>query len=160
MVHALRPYQASDLTALLQLYRNAVLSQCPPLYDAEQVRAWAQHSLQSDAVAGAIERGWTLVNPAGPGNDEPAAFAVLDPIDRLSLLYCDGRFSRQGRAAALVAAAEAHASGCGMGQLRTEASQLSRPLLLRRGWHIEAEETVLFAGVGFVRWRMIKDLRR
>jgi hypothetical protein len=42
--------------------------------------------------------------------------------------------------------------------LRTEASQLSRPLLERRGWRIEAEEEVLFAGVSFRRWRMIKAL--
>jgi len=43
-------------------------------------------------------------------------------------------------------------------RLRTEASQLSRPLLERRGWRVEAEETVLFAGAWFQRWRMIREL--
>jgi hypothetical protein len=31
-------------------------------------------------------------------------------------------------------------------------------LLERLGWQLEAEETVLFAGEPFVRWRMIRDL--
>lgn len=158
MEHQLRPYQASDLRALLQLYRAAVQSQCSGFYDAEQVRAWAGHAGPDGAVAAAIEQGWTLVNPAWPGSSELAAFAVLEPIDRLSLLYCDGRFSRQGRASALLMAAEREARARGVSQLRTEASQLSRPLLLRHGWQIEAEETVLFAAVCFVRWRMIKTL--
>ena len=39
-------------------------------------------------------------------------------------------------------------------RLRTEASQLSRPLLERRGWRVDAEETVTLGGVPFLRWRM------
>lgn len=158
MDHELRPYRAADLAALLQLYRAAVQSQCGDHYTTEQVMAWAAHAGPGGAVAAAIERGWTLVNPVQPGSAELAAFAVLDPIDRLSLLYCDGRFCRQGRASALLRAAESEAHARGVIQLRTEASQLSRPLLLRLGWQIEAEETVLFAAVRFVRWRMIKTL--
>ena len=45
-----------------------------------------------------------------------------------------------------------------MKRLRTEASQLSRPLLERRGWQVDAEETVILGGVSFLRWRMGKDL--
>jgi GNAT superfamily N-acetyltransferase len=82
----------------------------------------------------------------------------LDPIDRLSLLYCRGRSSRQGRATALLEAMESIARNEGCRQLRTEASQLSQPLLLRQGWQVEAEETVPYAGELFTRWRMIKAL--
>jgi len=70
-----------------------------------------------------------------------------------------GACSRQGRANALLEALEGHARSQGVLRLRTEASQLSRPLLLRRGWQIDDEETVLFAGVRFVRWRMGKPLQ-
>jgi len=45
-----------------------------------------------------------------------------------------------------------------VGQLRTEASQLSRPLLERQGWRLEAEETAWYDGVAFQRWRMVRDL--
>ncbi|MBM5797227.1 MAG: GNAT family N-acetyltransferase [Cyanobacteria bacterium M_surface_7_m2_040] len=157
--HQLRPFQQADLPQLLRVYGEAVRSQCPGLYSPQQVQAWARHPLQHSAVAAAIERGWCLVNPVLPSAAAIAAFGVLEPLDRLSLLYCEGRWSRQGRANALLAALEEHARSQGVPRLRTEASQLSRPLLLRRGWQIDAEETVLFAGVSFVRWRMAKPLQ-
>jgi hypothetical protein len=53
---------------------------------------------------------------------------------------------------------EQHARASGCAQLHTEASQLSRPLLQRRGWLTAATEDVIFAGVPFQRWRMIKPL--
>jgi hypothetical protein len=53
---------------------------------------------------------------------------------------------------------EQHARASGCAQLHTEASQLSRPLLQRRGWLTAATEVVTFAGVPFQRWRMIKPL--
>lgn len=156
--HQLRSYRNGDLPQLLSVYAEAVRSQCPGFYSPEQVQAWARHPLQHDAVAATIERGWVLVNPVQPGAAAIAAFAVLEPGDRLALLYCAGHWSRQGRANALLTAVETHAHNHGVTRLRTEASQLSRPLLLRRGWQIDAEESVLFAGVRFVRWRLYKDL--
>jgi hypothetical protein len=57
-----------------------------------------------------------------------------------------------------VRALEGEARRQGVRRLRTEASQLSRPLLQRLGWQVEASETVPYAGVLFERWRMIKAL--
>jgi GNAT superfamily N-acetyltransferase len=156
--HILRAAEPWELAALLGVYAAAVRSQCTGLYSPRQVEAWAGHGQPEGAVAATIDRGFTLVNPVAPGDERLAAFAVLDPDDRLALLYCDGRWSRQGRAAALVRALEQRARQQGVHQLRTEASQLSRPLLLRLGWQIEACETVPYAGVLFERWRMIRAL--
>jgi GNAT superfamily N-acetyltransferase len=75
-------------------------------------------------------------------------------MDRLALLYCRGRSSRKGLATRLVQSLEAHARRAGQSHLRTEASQLSRPLFERLGWRVEEEETILFAGQPFLRWRM------
>ena len=157
-MHLLRPFASSDLPQLLSVYGTAVRSQCGPYYAPEQVQAWAEHGQPGGELAATISRGWTLVNPVAASDSRIAAFAVLDPSDRLALLYCDGRWSRQGRGAALVQALECEARQRGVQRLRTEASQLSRPLLQRLGWQIEANETVPYAGVLFERWRMIKTL--
>lgn len=154
----LRPLVAADLPELVELYRDAVLSQTRGLYSDPQIQAWAHHAAGGAALAEALRRGVGLASCSGPPQRSIEAFALLDPIDRLSLLYCRGRSSRQGRATALLAALEQLARGRGCRRLRTEASQLSRPLLERIGWRLEAEEEVLFAGVLFRRWRMIKDL--
>lgn len=152
----LRPLQAADAQDLIAIYGDAVLQQGAGRYSAEQLRTWAGHAAEGGAIARALELGHGLASLEG---GDIAAFGVLEPLDRLSLLYCRSQSSRRGHASAILRALEQHAQAQGVQQLRTEASQLSRPLLLRRGWQVEAEETVRFAGVWFRRWRMIKPLQ-
>ena len=154
----IRLLQSGDRDALAEVYHDAVTSQALGLYSNVQLQAWADHGWQSDAIDQALAHGYGLASCGGPGLQSIEAFGILCPIDRLSLLYCRGRSCRQGRSGAIVGALEAHARDSGCSQLRTEASQLSRPLLTRLGWQVEAQEEVRFAGVFFIRWRMIKIL--
>ncbi|MEB3320742.1 MAG: GNAT family N-acetyltransferase [Cyanobium sp.] len=159
----LRPLVPADLAEIREVYGDAVRSQTPTLYTPAQVLAWADHAAEADVLAIPLQQGYGLASTtAGPAEtNQPGrieAFGILHPLDRLSLLYCRGRAGRQGRASAILVALERHAQQRGILRLRTEASQLSRPLLERRGWQVEAEETVLFAGVWFQRWRMIRVL--
>lgn len=154
----LRSLSPDDVEQVLAVYADAVLSQAAGLYAPRQIEAWAGHAQASPELRAVLMRGRGLVSCAAHDPSVVEAFAVLDPLDRLSLLYCRGRSSRQGRATALLHALEAIARAGGCRQLRTEASQLSRPLLQRCGWQVEAEETVPYAGELFTRWRMIKAL--
>ena len=155
----LRPLRPNDLAQVAKVYRDAVLSQAATLYSPEQVQAWAAHGVADHGpFREPLLRGFGLVSCGGAGGGEVEAFGLLDPPDRLALLYCRGRSARQGRATALLGALEAHSRSQGYRRLRTEASQLSRPLLERKGWQVEAEETAFYAGVAFQRWRMIKEL--
>ena len=154
----MRILQPSDRDQLAEVYRDAVISQAIGLYSDSQLEAWANHGWRSDVMERALQQGFGLASLATTSANTIEAFAVLEPLDRLALLYCRGRSCRQGRSSSLVRALESHAKQHGCQQLRTEASQLSRPLLERLGWQVDAEETVLFAGVVFTRWRMIKPL--
>lgn len=154
----LRPLRPEDWAQVAEVYADAVRSQATPLYRPEQIQAWAAHPFHNRAFQEALERGHGLVGhpPERPASVE--AFALLDPPDRLSLLYCRGRSSRQGLATALVRALEDHARSAGEHRLRTEASRLSRPLLERLGWSVDGTEEILFAGEPFLRWRMSTSL--
>jgi putative acetyltransferase len=167
----LRPLTPADHDALVEVYRDAVLSQTQGLYSQAQIAAWAGHADHSGVLQQPLREGFGLASTAEdlPAADRPGggrltegkpieAFGILHPPDRLALLYCRGRSCRQGRSSAILEALERHAAQLGRSWLRTEASQLSRPLLLRRGWLVEQEERVLFAGEWFQRWRMIKAL--
>ena len=86
------------------------------------------------------------------------AFAVRYPADRLALIYCRGRSSRQGYATTLLAKLESEARQEGENRLITEASLFSYPLLLRCGWTVLANEIVQIGGISFDRYRMEKRL--
>lgn len=154
----IRPLQPDDYQQLVAVYHEAVISQAGNLYSPSQIEAWSQQASRNHDLRSSLRRGHGLVSTAVHDGAIIEAFALLDPIDRLALLYCRGRSSRQGRASALLEALEGHARSRGVPRLRTEASQLSRPLLERRGWVVDAEETVTLGGVAFLRWRMGKDL--
>ncbi|MFO8238553.1 MAG: GNAT family N-acetyltransferase [Prochlorococcaceae cyanobacterium] len=153
----LRRLGPADHDDVLAVYRDAVLSQTGGRYSKAQIEAWAHHPARSGALRQPLADGYGLASTALE-SASIEAFGVLHPDDRLALLYCRGRACRQGRASAILRALEEQARRQGQRRLRTEASQLSRPLLERRGWLVEAEETVLFGGAWFQRWRMIKPL--
>jgi len=157
-MHHLRSLSPDDLPQVVAVYRDAVITQATAFYAPQQIRAWSEHAARDRGVQEALERGYGLASCSASNPGIIEAFALLDPVDRLALLYCRGRSSRQGRAGTILSALEQHAWSQGVARLRTEASQLSRPLLERRGWQVDAEETVLFAGTWFQRWRMVKAL--
>jgi hypothetical protein len=156
----LRVLHPGDLDQVATVYHDAVISQTKGLYSKAQIAAWANHAHTSNAVREALLRGYGLASCAANDPNLIEAFGVLDPLQRLSLLYCRGRASRQGRGRRILQSLEIHAWKQGCRQLHTEASQLSKPLLLNLGWQIDAEETVIFAGESFTRWRMIKELNQ
>jgi hypothetical protein len=158
VVALIRRLRSRDLPQVIAVYREAVLSQAPGLYSPAQVEAWASHPAREPDFARSFARGYGLASCSGACGERVEAFGLLDPADRLSLLYCRGSACRQGRGTALVRSLEAHARAGGRDRLRTEASRLSRPLLERLGWRLEAEEEVILAGEAFRRWRMIRDL--
>jgi putative acetyltransferase len=155
-----RPLLPADWAQVVEVYADAVHTLAAPHYRPEQIHAWASHPSDNREFSEALARGQGLV---GCPDDQPQrveGFALLDPADRLSLLYCRGRSSRQGLATRLVRALEEQARAGGQRRLRTEASRLSRPLLERLGWAVDAEERILFAGQPFLRWRMSTVLQR
>ncbi|EDY39483.1 acetyltransferase, gnat family protein [Cyanobium sp. PCC 7001] len=157
-MNRLRILEARDLNQLLAVYQDAVSTQAVDLYTPLQIAAWSGHAQRSNVIARCLAAGYGLGIHREGNPSCLEAFGILHPSDRLALLYCRGSACRQGHATAILERLEAHARAAGVPQLRTEASQLSRPLLLRRGWTMEAEENVELGGEQFLRWRMIKPL--
>jgi putative acetyltransferase len=156
---SLRVLQPADLDQLIEVYRDAVISQAVGLYTPSQIAAWSEHAARSNVLRDSLRDGHGVASCPLDDPTRIEAFGILDPRDRLALLYCRGNACRQGRASAILDHLTDHARRQGVKQLRTEASQLSRPLLLRRGWSLEAEETVRLGNASFLRWRMIRPLQ-
>ena len=93
---------------LREIFADAIESQAPGLYTPDQIRAWTSLAW----LPGVLDRlfrdgdGWI--------SGEGAAFAMRQPQDRLALLYCRGRASRQGHGTALVKRIECDARADGL----------------------------------------------
>lgn len=84
----LREYEDADLPGVIEVYSDAVRKITPGLYTPEQVEAWAAFAETGDQLAPLLAQGYRLVIESEAGID---AFAVLDPADYVSLLYCRAR---------------------------------------------------------------------
>jgi GNAT superfamily N-acetyltransferase len=155
MTNQIRRLEPRDHDALVEIYREAVLTSTAPLYTAPQQSAWAR---QCNAIRPMLQRGQGLVCSDGSGR--LLAFCLRDPEDRIALLYGHPAAQRQGYGRALLLASQAEAAATGQRHLRTEASLISRPLFEALGWRISWREELLIGGVHFERFRMHTSLQR
>ena len=148
----MRLIRPTDSPLLREIYVDALQTQAAQAYSPDQIRAWANLAWLPGLFDRTLEEGQGWISGIDDG------FAIRHPANRLSMLYCRGRSSRQGHGSALVQAIEDDAQRTGIQRLQTEASLLSRPMLKQRGWTVIAPEPFMIAGVTFVRFQMEKIL--
>ena len=149
---ALRRIRPADAFLLREIFADAIESQASGLYTPQQIRAWISLAWLPGVLDCVFQHGDGWISGDG------AAFAMRQPQDRLALLYCRGRASRQGHGAALVKRIECDARADGLVHIHAEASLLSLPLLERCGWRFLRHETFTVAGVPFEHHRMERQL--
>lgn len=155
MTNRIRRLEAGDHDALVEIYRQAVLTSTAASYTVQQQSAWAS---QCEAIRPWLHRGQGLVSCGS--HQQVEAFCLRAPSDRIALLYCHPAAQQRGHGRALLAASEAEAAAQGERHLCTEASLISRPLFEARGWQVSWREELLIAGIHFLRFRMHKQLRQ
>ena len=82
MPHQVRRLNSNDHDALMEIYRQAVLGSTAELYSEAQQWAWAE---QSNTLRSLLRKGEGFV--ISNQRDEPMAFSLRYPADRLALLY-------------------------------------------------------------------------
>ena len=149
----LRPCESSDEMVLREVYEDAIRTCDTSLYSQEQIQAWSALAYLPGVLDKPLKHGCGWVSCV---NKKIEAFALKYPKNRLALLYCRGRSSRQGHATALLHQIEKDTFKDRPINLKTEASLCSYQLLLRHGWRIIAPEEIHVGGVHFSRYLMEK----
>ena len=139
--------------SLREVYADAIRTCDQSLYSQEQIDAWSALAYLPGILDKPLNQGLGWVSCV---NKTIEAFAVKFPHNRLALLYCRGRSSRQGHATALLNQIEQDTLIDRPITLKTEASLCSYQLLLRHGWTIIAPEEIQIGGVYFSRYLMEK----
>ena len=151
----LRPCESSDELALREVYADAIRTCVGSSYSQEQIEAWSALAYLPGILDKPLKEGVGWVSCV---NKTIEAFALRYPNNRLALLYCRGRSSRQGHATALLHQIESDTFKERPINLKTEASLCSYKLLLNHGWKIIAPEEIQIGGVNFTRYLMEKTL--
>ncbi len=151
----LRSIRNTDYLCVRDVYADSIHSQGGTLYSNDQLQAWSSLASLPGIFDRALEegKGWLIVQ-----KNVAEAFAIRFPLDRLALLYCRGRSTRQGFATMLLERVELDALEEKVEILFTEASLFSYPLLLKCGWINQSLEKIKIAGIPFDRYRMYKKL--
>ncbi len=138
---------------LREVYEDAICTSSNSLYSEEQIDAWSGLAYLPGVLDKPLTegKGW-----ASCVDSVIEAFAVKYPQDRLALLYCRGRSSRQGHATDLLNKIDEEAQEDQTIRLSTEASLFSYQLFLNHGWKTISPETIKIGGVIFYRYLMEK----
>ncbi|MCB1874783.1 MAG: GNAT family N-acetyltransferase [Chromatiales bacterium] len=145
-----RPAIEADLPVLRALYRDAVLGVGRTAYSAEQVDVWVNFSAEAGFEGFILSADTYVALKQGA----IVAFCGLADEGHLASIYVGRAHQRCGIGLALlnyVLARHPHPSS---GRYYTEASEFSRPLFLRAGFHLVGIEKVQRNGVGFERYLM------
>ena len=138
---------------LREVYEDAICTSANALYSQEQIDAWSGLAYLPGVLDKPLNEGKGWVSCV---DSVIEAFAVKYPKDRLALLYCRGRSSRQGHATDLLNKIDEEAQEDETIRLSTEASLLSYKLFLSHGWKIISPEIIKIGGVAFGRYLMEK----
>ena len=151
----LRAMTRNDDYALREVYADSIDTQGQLLYSREQIEVWKSLAWLPGVLDTTFRegKGWVIEN-----KHEIEAFAVRYPNNRLALLYCRGRSTRQGFATMLLKKLTLEACKEGHRVLYAEASLFSYSLLLKMGWNIQSMQKIKIGGVRFDRYLMTRIL--
>lgn len=145
-----------DLSAVADIYRDAIRRSGSAHYSPSQVEAWSSFADEEARFGEWIGRATTYValDPDG----QVIGFGGLDDRCRIASLYVASGHQRKGVGSRLVAHLLDRARALGCEGVSTEASAFSKPLFVRHGFKTTESEKTTFKGVEFTRYRMDLDL--
>jgi putative acetyltransferase len=151
----IREYRSSDLTALIQLFRDSIRSIARRDYSERQVLAWAPDFIDSEVFGRRrAERPTWIAEIHGM----IVGFLDLEPDGHIDMLYVHAEHQARGVARALLVHIENVAIRLGLDRLYTEASITARTAFEHRGFVVVATQTALLRGETFTNYRMEKQI--
>jgi putative acetyltransferase len=151
----LRPYAATDASALATLFRASVRQIAVRDYSPTQILAWAPDVIDEGRFGKKCETKWTWVAEI---DGRIAGFSDLEPDGHVDMLYVHPDFQRRGVARALLRHLESLARHDRVPRLYAEASITARPVFEAMGFHVVSPQTVTIRGATLTNYRMEKPL--
>ncbi|SAK58559.1 acetyltransferase [Caballeronia hypogeia] len=148
-----RPYRASDLDALIDLFQRAVRETASADYKPEQIEVWAQADRDE----------WELARASRPTfvglvDGKIAGFADMEKNGLIDMMFVDPTHQRKSVATSLLARIEAEAEEAGLTALHTYSSVTARPFFEYCGFTMLLARAVVVREQRFIQFVMEKVL--
>jgi putative acetyltransferase len=149
----IRPYRASDLDDVIELFIRSVREIASMDYTQPQIAAWAQVDRDEWALARMSRPTWVAVR-----SGKVAGFIDLQANGLIDMLFVHPEHQRRGVATALLARVEAEAGEADVPVLHTYASITAQTFLENCGFTLLLARSVVVRGERFVQCVMEKKL--
>ena len=148
----IRGYLPSDCTQIAKLFYDTVHSVNAADYTREQLDAWADGHVDSEAWDNSFREHFTLVACEGK---EIVGFADMDENGYLDRLYVHRDYQRKGVASSLLRELSQKVK---TDEITTYASITARPFFEKMGYQVVRQNIVERKGVSLINYFMVKKL--
>lgn len=149
----IRPYEGSDLDAVMEVFLHSIRKVASRDYDAGQIDAWA-HADRAVWSRRRLDRPtWVAVI-----DKTVVGFSDLESGGHIDMLFVRPEFQRMGVAGALLDQVERAAWFQRLTALDTDASITARPFFESRGFRVVQPQVVELRGALLNNFRMQKQL--
>jgi putative acetyltransferase len=149
----IRPYRASDLDEVIELFVRSVREIASMDYTQPQIKAWAKVDRAEWEQARMSRPTWVAIE-----DGQVAGFIDLQPNGLIDMLFVHPEFQRQGVATALLARVEAEAGEAEMPVLHTYSSITAQTFFEVSGFTLLLARSVMVRGERFVQCVMEKRI--
>jgi putative acetyltransferase len=153
MQPVIRPYEVTDLDAVIGVFLRSVREVASRDYDAGQIAAWAQVDRDVWSRRRLDRPTWIALI-----DDVIAGFTDLQSDGHIDMLFVDPACQRRGVASALLGTVECAAHVQRLAALDTDASITARPFFETHGFHVIRSQIVELRGQRLMNFRMRKRL--
>ncbi|SFU94878.1 putative acetyltransferase [Polaromonas sp. YR568] len=157
----IRPYTEADLSAVAQLFTDAIHGLAVSHYDEVQRAAWAPRPPDLSLWENRLKPIKVLVAQEETQEENRGAllgFIGYENNGHIDLMFTSPAAARRGIASRLLGQAEAVLRALEVKELFTEASLLGRPFFERQGFAVKEEQHIELRGAHFRRFAMVKAL--
>ncbi|MCX2679070.1 GNAT family N-acetyltransferase [Galbibacter sp. EGI 63066] len=152
-----RKGQLSDLTALQELFVDAITSVCKEDYNDDQIRVWASGIENIDRWRDMLTNQFVIVAQL---KNKIVGYASLDNGNYLDMFYVHKDYQRQGIVHKLYTGIEKEAVRNGEVTLTSDVSITAKPFFESLGFRTIKKQTVERQGIELTNFKMMKELTR
>lgn len=151
----LREGSQYDLSEMIQLFQDTIMTVCKADYNTDQLNAWKSGAENRERWDSVIREQYIIIAEA---ENKIAGFCTLDQGNYIDLLFVHKDYQHQGIASQLYKPIEKEAFRQNQKFITANVSKTAKPFFESKGFKVIQEQTVTVKGIELTNYKMEKHL--